>query len=260
MPPEVACDLADARVLKRDGTEVRVERMQRMADLVDRLLFGPRELPVGIERVGLEEVADLVARIEEVSARLACHGATRRTRRRRAAVMSCPPSRTWSSRISDTSAAGHAVSAIRLQPDAPSDGHLATYPRATFSRDRADARSRLARGIRARRGSHRGRSARAALARAQPASSTRRGVGNRAQASADPRTALAAVRRRLWARHGAGGRCSERESRPSGPSRIRVLFRFRRCHETVRTWASPLAPRRTASLPRAPIARHFARS
>ena len=72
MPPEVASDLTDARVLERDGAEVGVERMQRMADLVDRLLLRPRELPVGIERVGLEEVADLVARIEEVSARSAC--------------------------------------------------------------------------------------------------------------------------------------------------------------------------------------------
>lgn len=65
---EVVRDLPNALVLERDGAEVGIERMQRVADLVHGLLLGPREFAVD-ERVRFEEVTDLVAAVEEVAAR-----------------------------------------------------------------------------------------------------------------------------------------------------------------------------------------------
>ena len=69
MAIEVASNLANALVLQRHGAEDWVQRMQRVADLVDRLLFGSRETPsCRIKRVRLEEVADLVTTVQKVPA------------------------------------------------------------------------------------------------------------------------------------------------------------------------------------------------
>ena len=63
--PDVGGHLGQGR-LPREGGEGRVEVVQRVADLVDRLLDGLAELAVGPERLLLEEVPDLPAAAEEV--------------------------------------------------------------------------------------------------------------------------------------------------------------------------------------------------